>query len=94
MAKFEGSFNHGIYRVPADAAIDQDSSIKLFNAAFFASLQDVLLQPLPSLVVSVDPHAEVAELADEALLPPYLKPLAIGCAAKLLLQLANALSKQ
>ncbi|KAJ0130655.1 Uncharacterized protein HZ326_26255, partial [Fusarium oxysporum f. sp. albedinis] len=54
VAEFKSSFNHRICRVPADAAINQDSSVEALDAAFVVRRQHVLFQQLPSLVTPVD----------------------------------------
>jgi hypothetical protein len=66
----------------------------VFNAALVVRLQDIPFQKLPSLVTPVNPHAEVVELTDKALLPPYLKSLIVECATELFLQLADTLPKE
>ena len=94
MAELESSLDHGIHRVPADAAVNQNPSVEAFDAAFLVCLQDILSQKLPPLVAPVDPYAEVMELTDKALPPPYLKSLIIRCATELLLQLTDTLPKE
>ena len=94
MTELETSLDHGVHRVPADAAVNQYPSVEVFDAAFIVRLQDILSQELPPLVTPVNPYAEVMELTDKALLPPYLKPLVIRCATELFLQLADTLPKE